>query len=159
VIASPGSDEWTIDANHETIEMLVDPYGNRFQSSRAIEVSGNSVRDAAGEFEYLVEACDPCAADKYAYSIQRVAVSDFITPHFYYPVTTPGTRYSFTGAIKAPRQLLPGGYISFVDPISGRWSRSSGSTPTDRLSSTTSARPRRRGVACASGSRTTPTRR
>ena len=44
-----------------------------------------------------------------------MAVSDFITPHFYDPVVTPGTRYSFTGAIKAPRQLLPGGYISFVN--------------------------------------------
>jgi hypothetical protein len=44
-----------------------------------------------------------------------VAVSDFITPRFYDPVVTPGTRYSFTGAITAPRQILPGGYISFVN--------------------------------------------
>ena len=29
---------------------------------------------------------------------------------------TAGTRYSFGGNIKKPRQLLPGGYISFVDP-------------------------------------------
>lgn len=44
-----------------------------------------------------------------------MAVSDFITPHFYDPVVTPGTRYSFTGAIKAPRQILKGGYISWVN--------------------------------------------
>jgi hypothetical protein len=42
-------------------------------------------------------------------------VSDFITPHFYDPVTTAGTRYSFTGAIKAPRELLKAGYISFIN--------------------------------------------
>jgi hypothetical protein len=116
VIASPDSEEWTIDASHETIEMLVDPSGNRLHASRSIEIVGDKVQDGTGEFQYLVEACDPCEADNYAYSIQGVAVSDFITPHFYDPVTTPGTRYSFTGAITAPRQLLPGGYISFIDP-------------------------------------------
>ena len=41
---------------------------------------------------------------------------DFITPHFYEPHALPGTRYSFTGALTAPRQILPGGYISWVDP-------------------------------------------
>jgi hypothetical protein len=115
VIASPDSDEWTIDASHETIEMLVDPYGNKLQASQSLQIIGNKIEDGTGEFEYLVEACDPCEADDYAYQIQGVAVSDFITPHFYDPTTTPGTRYSFTGAVKAPRQILPGGYISFVN--------------------------------------------
>jgi hypothetical protein len=115
VIASADSDEWTVDASHETIEMLVDPYGNRLQSSTSIEIKNGKIQDSTGEFAYLVEACDPCEADDYTYAIQGVAVSDFLTPHFYDPVHTPGTRYSFTGAIKAPRQILPGGYISWVN--------------------------------------------
>jgi hypothetical protein len=120
VIATPASDEWTIDASHETIEMLVDPFGNRLQTSNAIGIGpGNTIVDEPGQFDYLVEACDPCEADTYAYPIQGVAVSDFITPHFYDPVATPGTRYSFTGAIKAPRQILPGGYISWVNQATG----------------------------------------
>jgi hypothetical protein len=117
VIASPHSNEWTIDASHETIEMLVDPYGNKLQSSTAIEISGNTVKDSTGEFEYLVEACDPCEADQYAYPINGIAMSDFITPHYYDTMATPGTRYSFTGAITRPRQMLPGGYISFVNTV------------------------------------------
>ncbi|HVM48645.1 MAG TPA: hypothetical protein VMU04_11500 [Candidatus Acidoferrum sp.] len=122
VIANPGSDEWTIDASHETLEMLVDPYGNRLQSAHAIAIDPNgTITDNAGEFSYLVEACDPCEADNYAYSIQGVAVSDFITPHFYDPTPTPGVRYSFTGAIQAPRRLLPGGYISYVDLATNEW--------------------------------------
>lgn len=122
VIANPGCDEWTIDASHETVEMLVDPYGNRLQTSTAIAIDGSrGVKDATGQFNYLVEACDPCEADEFAYSIQGVAVSDFITPHFYDPVETPGTRYSFTGAIKAPRQLLKGGYISFINLDENEW--------------------------------------
>ena len=66
VIASPDSDEWTIDASHETLEMLVDPYGNRLHSSQSIEIVGGKIKDGTGEFEYLVEACDPCEADNYA---------------------------------------------------------------------------------------------
>jgi len=116
VIGTPGSSDWTIDASHETLEMLVDPSGNRMQTSRAIKIVGKDTQDTAGDFEYLVEACDPCEANQYAYSIQGIAVSDFITPHFYDPVVTPGTRYSFGGNIKGPRQILPGGYISFADP-------------------------------------------
>lgn len=121
VIANPGSDEWTIDASHETIEMLVDPYGNRLQSSQAIGIVDGKIQDTTGQFNYLVEACDPCEADQYAYPIQGVAVSDFITPHFYDPATTPGTRYSFTGAIQSPRQVLPGGYISYIDLETEEW--------------------------------------
>jgi hypothetical protein len=116
VIASADSDEWTIDASHETIEMLVDPSGNRLQTSTSIEIGNDGkIQDGTGEFGYLVEACDPCEADNYAYPIQGIAVSDFLTPHFYDPIVTTGTRYSFTGAIKAPRQILPGGYISWVN--------------------------------------------
>ena len=115
VIASPNDDQWTIDASHETLEMLVDPAGNRLQNATSIQLAGNKIEDGNGEFAYLVEACDPCEANNFAYPIQGVAVSDFLTPHFYDTVAAPGTKYSFTGAIKAPRQILPGGYITWVD--------------------------------------------
>ncbi len=121
VIATPDDPTWTIDVSHEICEMLVDPYGNRMQSSVAIEIVGGKIQDGTGQFGYLVEACDPCESNEYAYTINGVAVSDFITPHFYDPIATPGTRYSFTGAIKAPRQILPGGYISWVDLTKHEW--------------------------------------
>ena len=43
VIATPDDDSWTIDASHETIEMLIDPSGNRTQSSNAIEIVGGKI--------------------------------------------------------------------------------------------------------------------
>ena len=116
VIGTPDNNDWTIDASHETLEMLVDPAGNRLQASTAIAINGGAIEDAPGEFEYLVEACDPCEGNQYAYAIQGIAVSDFITPQFYDPILTTGARYSFGGNIKRPRQILPGGYISFVEP-------------------------------------------
>jgi hypothetical protein len=121
VIASPKSEGWTIAASHETLEMLVDPWGNRLQSSVEIVIKGKKVVDGTGQYGYLVEACDPCEDDKYGYTINGVVVSDFITPHFYDLMVTPGTRYSFTGALKAPRQILPGGYISWVNQVADEW--------------------------------------
>jgi hypothetical protein len=122
VIAAPDDDSWTIDASHELVEMLVDPFGNRMHSSQAIAIQGNDVVDAEGVFNYLVEACDPCEANNYGYSISGIAVSDFITPNFYDASVTPATSYSFKGNIKRPRQLLPGGYISYVQP-DGQWNQ------------------------------------
>jgi hypothetical protein len=121
VIASKADPSWTIDASHEILEMLVDPYGNRMQSSVAIEIVRGKIQDGTGQYGYLVEACDPCEDNSYAYTINGVAVSDFITPHFYDPMVTSGTRYSFTGAIKGPRQILPGGYISWVNTQIDEW--------------------------------------
>src|SRR5258708_26477797 len=109
VIVTPGSDEWVVDASHETVEMLVDPNGNRLQTSISIEIVDGKIQDGDGRFEYLVEACDPCEADPFTYSIDGLHVSDFITPHFYDPQPTAGARFSFTGAITRPRPLLPGG--------------------------------------------------
>lgn len=122
VIASKNSEDWTIDASHEIVEMLVDPYGNRMQTSRAIEIDaqGNIV-DGTGQFSYLVEAADPCEANQYAYQIEGIAVSDFITPHFYDSGASPGTKFSFTGAVQRPRQILPGGYISYVNLEANQW--------------------------------------
>ena len=116
VIWTEGTDDWTVDASHETVEMLVDPYGNRLQTSNAIGINNGRVTDAEGTYEYLVEACDPCEANDYAYQIDGILVFDFITPAFYDPAVTSNARYSFTGAVKNPREILPGGYISWVDP-------------------------------------------
>src|SRR5580658_1664398 len=66
VIATKDDPTWTVDASHETLEMLVDPYGNRMQSSVAIEIVGGKIQDGTGQFGYLLEACDPCEANDYA---------------------------------------------------------------------------------------------
>ena len=50
-----------------------------------------------------------------------VLVSDFYSPRFFDPEPVQGTRYSFTGAITAPRQVLRGGYLSWRDPVSDDW--------------------------------------
>jgi hypothetical protein len=48
-------------------------------------------------------------------------VSDFITPHYHDPSESRGARYSFTGAIKEPREVLVNGYVSFNDVLDDAW--------------------------------------
>jgi hypothetical protein len=105
------SQNWALTTSHECLEMLADPSGNRTQA-------GNSVKPGQERVEYLVEVCDPSEAAKFGYSVNGILVSDFYTPNYFDPLAAPGVRYSFTGAIEGPREVLDGGYLSWFDPIS-----------------------------------------
>jgi hypothetical protein len=51
--------------------------------------------------------------------INDVVVADFYTPRYFDPVSLDSVRYSFSGRIKRPRQILSGGYLSWRDPHGG----------------------------------------
>ncbi len=108
------SDSWSLTASHEMLEMLADPFGKRV-------VPGPSPKRGQGRVEFLVEVGDPAEAEEFAYTVNDILVSDFYTPHFFDPVQSSGTRYSFTGAIEKPRQVLRGGYLSWREPVSNHW--------------------------------------
>jgi hypothetical protein len=114
VTAEATLDRWSLTASHEALEMLVDPFGNR-------QVAGDSPKANQGRVSFLVEVADPSEAADFAYSSNGVLVSDFYTPHFFDPMVASGVRYSFTGAITAPRKVLKGGYLSWLEPVSGHW--------------------------------------
>jgi hypothetical protein len=105
---------WSLTASHETLEMLADPFGNRL-------IAGDSPVDAQGRVQFLVEVCDPPEDAEFAYTVNSVLVSDFYTPQYFDPVKRAGVPYDFTGAIAEPRQVLPGGYLSWHDPVTDRW--------------------------------------
>jgi hypothetical protein len=109
-------EDWTIAASHEMLEMLIDPSGNRLQVGRAIELDATSaIADGTAHVEYVLEICDPCAAHDCAYRVDDTTwVSDFVTPDFYAPREIAGTHYTFRHNIKAPRRILHGGYITWV---------------------------------------------
>jgi len=107
-------DGWPLTCSHEMCEMLVDPFGNRM-------VTSGSIKEGQGRVNYLVEVCDPSEDDGFSYSVNGIMLSDFYTPHYFDPVTSPSIRYSFTGAITKPKQVLKGGYLSWLDPATGKW--------------------------------------
>jgi hypothetical protein len=108
------SEDWSITLSHEMLEMLVDPFGNLMTTS-------DSIIKGQGRAQYLVEVCDPSEDDGFAYTINGERVSDFYTPEYFEPVKTPGTRYSFTGFITEPKQILKGGYLSWYLPAKDEW--------------------------------------
>jgi hypothetical protein len=101
------SGAWTVTLSHEVLEMIADPFGNRL-------IAAALQGDPARRVNYLVEVCDPCLST--VYPVNGVPVSDFYTPQYFDPVRTDGTRYSFTGEIERPLQILERGYVSFLDP-------------------------------------------
>lgn len=105
---------WQLATSHETLEMLADPAGNRL-------MTGASPKKGEGRVQFLVEVCDPCEATTYAYHVNGILVSDFFTPQYFDPAVTVGTRYSFSGSITEPRQVLKGGYLSWFDPVTKHW--------------------------------------
>jgi predicted chitinase len=115
ISASADLDVWSLTASHEALEMLVDPFGRRMVAGDALPESGQ-VR-----VSYLVEVCDPCESAEFAYSANGIRVSDFYTPRYFDPTLSDGVQYSFTGAVKGPRQILTGGYLSWQDPETGIW--------------------------------------
>jgi hypothetical protein len=105
---------WSLAASHEALEMLVDPAGNRL-------VAGASPVNGQVRVEFLVEVCDPCQSENEAYTVNGILVSDFCTPDYFDPAGVTGARYSYTGRVTAPHQVLPGGYLSWLDPATGEW--------------------------------------
>jgi hypothetical protein len=101
------SDVWSVTLSHEVLEMIADPFGNRL-------VAAAHPLDPQMRVKYLLEVCDPCQA--MWYPVNGVPVSDFFTPRYFDPVGVDRSRYSFTGALERPLQILDGGYLSWIDP-------------------------------------------
>src|SRR4029077_20385648 len=100
---------WPVFMSHEALEMLVDPQGT-------LTRAGDSLQSGQGRVEYLIEVCDPCQTSKFADSVNSVMVSDFYTPQYFDPLKSSGVRYSFSGNVRGPREVLDGGYLSLFDP-------------------------------------------
>jgi len=114
VTSSTQLNGWSVTASHEMCEMLVDPYGNRLNA-------GDSPDNNQGRVQFLVEVCDPSESAAFGYTINGVRVSDFYSVRFFDPVFATSVRYSFTGAVEAPRTIREGGYLSWKDEASDNW--------------------------------------
>lgn len=129
-------DDWTLTLSHEIVELLTDPYGNRLMTSENFFCCADCAEghgecqtivpaEVNGVKEVLVEIADPSQAPNFGYYItvgsRKVLVSDFYLPAFFTDaIAIKGKKYSHTGAITRPKQILEGGYVSFKNRA-GEW--------------------------------------
>jgi len=104
----------SIAISHELLEMLVDPWGNRFTPAADLDPASDG-----HQVFYLLEVGDPCEVS--SYDIGGVAVSDFILPSFYDPNAIGPVDFRNTLAGPLPRAVPQGCYISWIDPQDGKW--------------------------------------
>jgi hypothetical protein len=110
------SEDWSLVASHECLEMLADPSGR--QTRR-----GPSPVADQGMVDFLVEVCDPCQGSRWQYRIDGVPVSDFCTPAYYQGSGAAHERWSYGGAIDGPRKVLKDGYLLWQTPDDHAWWR------------------------------------
>lgn len=104
----------SITISHEVLEMLVDPWDNRFTRGPDIDTNFQG-----RQVFYLVEVCDPCEGSHYP--IDGVQVSDFVHPSFYDPNGV--APFDRLGTLAGPLKVPQGCYISWIDPTDGKWHR------------------------------------
>ena len=107
-------DNTTVTLSHEMMEMLVDPFGNRFLKALDIDPASDGHL-----VSYLVEVGDPCETSQYY--IDGVAVSDFITPEYYNNRAPPFTQLDYLRKLEKPFDVPEGCYISYEDPVDHNW--------------------------------------
>ncbi len=108
-------DDWQLIASHEILEMLVDPTGNKLMPGDAPPEAGG------GPVQFLVEVCDPCETECYFLDdYPDVPLAYFYTPNYFDSAQEAGVHYAFRDVLAEPREVLPGGYLSWTDG-SGQW--------------------------------------
>jgi hypothetical protein len=101
---------WTVTASHEILEMLADPNINL------------CAFDEHAHRLYAYEVCDAVEADALGYDIDGVTVSDFVLPGWFEPLHVgKNEQFAFKSKVRAPFELLAGGYISYYDLRGGGW--------------------------------------
>jgi hypothetical protein len=107
-VLDPATNEWTITLSHEALEMMIDPTAN-------VLVPGPDPRNPAGGNIVLhaYEVCD--AVERTSYDIDGIAVSNFITPNWFFEGDVQGTRNDFLGVGVKSFLATPGSHLAFFD--------------------------------------------
>jgi hypothetical protein len=104
--------DWTVTLSHEVLELILDPTVNLF-------VPGPDPRNAANTVLHTYEACD--AVERFSYSIDEIAVSDFLTPSYFTIGEAAGTRNDFLGVGVPSFGVTPHSHIAFFDLSTGKF--------------------------------------
>ena len=115
-VAAAVGEAWTTTLSHEVMEMIADPEVNRL-------VIGPHPADPRQIVFHWYEMCD--AVQTQTYEIDGVPVSNFVLPLYFTNSEELGSRNDFlnrhdVGAGLQSFGVSPGGYVGFVNPMTGQ---------------------------------------
>ncbi|MFD1820369.1 hypothetical protein SAMN04515674_104284 [Pseudarcicella hirudinis] len=99
-------DALTLTMSHEGIETIANPRVDKFLKA------DNFLNEPNLEGQFFFEIADITQSKEFAYRINGVLVSNFVTNNWYDAAKIPGQKYDYLGYCTEPRQLLEGGYKS-----------------------------------------------
>ncbi len=98
---------WQIQASHELLSLLLDPYANLASEGQWL---GRTVF-------FAYEVCDPVQGDG-GYTIDGVPVANFLFPTWY--IGNTAEQYDYNGTLDAPWTISSGGTLSYFRTV-GDW--------------------------------------
>lgn len=99
---------WSETVSHEALEMLVDPSASMM------------VMMPDGDHSTPREVCDACEGVASGYTVDGIAVSDFVTPAWFESWRPMGSaQFDYMQRINDPFLILPGGYMQLYSKESG----------------------------------------
>jgi hypothetical protein len=101
--------DWELRLSHECLEMLVSP-----DNSLTFHVPSPEIEQTRALL--IAQVCDPCSDPSYAYRIDDVVVSDFVTRAYFDVLAPEGARFDHNGQIARPLQATENGLITWTDP-------------------------------------------
>ncbi len=113
-IAAKQGEQWSTTLSHEVLELLADPDVN-------LLVVAPHPKNPKNVALRAYEVCDPVQSD--VYDIDGIAVSNFVTPLYFARLPSPTT--TRTNYLNNPLDrfgVRPGGYFSYFDLATRRWS-------------------------------------
>jgi hypothetical protein len=109
-------ESWSVTLSHEALELIADPQANTF-------VAGPHPSELERDVFFWFAVADPVQAETYL--IDGVEVSNFVLPLYFHGDDDAVGRSDFLARLYRGRPLSPfgvnpGGYVGFVDPLTGR---------------------------------------
>lgn len=113
-VAKKAGEAWSTTLSHEVLELLADPDVN-------LVVIGPHPKTPKNVALRTYEVCDPVQAD--SYDIDGIAVSNFVSPLYFAQLPSPTTtRTNYLNLALDRFGVRPGGYFSYFDLATRRWS-------------------------------------
>jgi hypothetical protein len=114
-LAQSLGEPWSVTLSHEALELIGDPEVN-------LLVAGPHPADPQLDVFHWYEMCDAVQAE--TYTIDEVAVSNFVLPLYFTGGEERGGRNDFLGRLYNGKPLQsfgvnPGGYVGFFNPATG----------------------------------------